>query len=42
VIPRKTKDGTMHVDRRQVDTALADRAETAEDNADDDTEDGEN
>ncbi|MEY9930415.1 S-DNA-T family DNA segregation ATPase FtsK/SpoIIIE [Catenulispora sp. GP43] len=41
VIPRKTKDGTMHVDRRQVDAALADRAETTGEAAEDDSEDGE-
>ncbi|MFL6116306.1 MAG: cell division protein FtsK [Catenulispora sp.] len=41
VIPRKTKDGTMHVDRRQVDAALADRAETTGDGAENDSQDGE-
>lgn len=42
VVPRKTKDGTMHVDRRQVDAALADRAETTGDTAGADSDDGEN
>ena len=42
VVPRKTKDGTMHVDRRQVDAALADRAEAAENSTEDDSDDGEN
>jgi len=42
VIPRKTKDGTMHVDRRQVDAAMADRAETTDNGPEDDSEDGEN
>jgi S-DNA-T family DNA segregation ATPase FtsK/SpoIIIE len=41
VIPRKTKDGTMHVDRRQVDAALADRAETTGTGTENEPEDGE-
>ena len=41
VIPRKTKDGTMHVDRRQVDAALADRAEDAEQETENGSEDSE-
>jgi DNA segregation ATPase FtsK/SpoIIIE, S-DNA-T family len=41
VIPRKTKDGTMHVDRRQVDAALADRVETTGNGAENEPEGGE-